>query len=33
VEAERSVRRLTGKSLDELPAFISGSLKHAIHAK
>jgi len=33
VEAERSVRRLTGKSLDELPAFISGSLKHAIQAK
>ena len=33
VEAERSVRRLTGKSLDELPAFISGSLKNAIQAK
>ncbi len=33
VEAERSVRRLTGKSLDELPEFISGSLENAIRAK
>lgn len=33
VEAERSVRRLTGKSLDELPAFVSGSLRNAIKAK
>ena len=33
VEAERSVRNLTGKSLNELPEFISSSVKKAIKAK
>jgi hypothetical protein len=33
VEADRSVRNLTGKSLDELPKFISSSLRKAIKMK
>ena len=33
VEAERSVRKLTGKSLNELPEYISTSLRKAIEAK
>ena len=33
VEAERSVRKLTGKSLNELPKYISESLRKAIKAK
>ncbi len=33
VEAERSVRKLTGKSLNELPEYISTSLRKVIKAK